>query len=219
MLRPVAAILPWLQQHWFDLVQSLGIIASMAFTAASLRRERHGRRMTDHLTLAAQHRELWIDANRRPELARILLPEVDLVARPISLVEEDYLNLVIVHYTTGWLMAREGGLVNLKVLAKDARAFFGLPIPRAVWEQTAPVLDPEFAAFIREALAHPRPSWLTRSKRAVRVLWKFARRIGSGQWRVVMKGLTRAIRLLRQIWIRAKRTCSRSFRQIRSGFS
>ncbi len=164
--RVVAAILPWIQQHWFDLVQTLGIIASIAFTAASVRRDRRGRRMTDHLALVAQHRELWADVNRREDLRRILMREVDLVKRPISLVEEDYLSLVLVHYTAGWHMARQGGLVDLKVLATDAAGFFSLPIPKYVFETTVPQLDPSFVAFIRDSIAAPktpRPGRLKRS--------------------------------------------------------
>ncbi len=215
----VAAILPWVQEHWFDFVQSLGIVASVALTAASLRRESRGRRMADHLTLVAQHRELWIDVSRRPELGRILQAEVDLVERPISMVEEDYLNLVIVHYTTGWLMAREGGLVNLKVLAGDARAFFSLPIPKTVWEQTAPLLDPAFVAFIRSSLGDLSPTRLAGLKRACERVYQSARQ-------AVRRRGPRAVRIAASVrrsvarsWTSAKRELLRLVQLARSKFA
>lgn len=133
--------------------------------------------MTDYLTLAGHHRELWSDANRRPELNRIFLTEVDLIARPISVMEEEFLNLVIVHFNSGWLMARDDGLIKAKSLAADAHAFFSLPIPRTVWERTIHFRDPEFVQFIEQALAPKIPtegrsysllSWTRRLRRCWR---------------------------------------------------
>ncbi len=149
----MAAYLHWLNRHWFDLVQTLGILAGISVTSLALRRETRARKLSDYLTLAGHHRELWSDAHRRPELSRIFQREVDLIADPISVTEEEFLNLVIVHFGTGWLMARDNGLVKLKPLAADARAFFSLPIPNAVWERTTHFRDPEFVAFVRAALS------------------------------------------------------------------
>ena len=99
-----------------------------------------------------QHRELWSEVHRRPELGRILEETADLVAKPITVAERVYLNLVIIHFNTGWQLAREGTLLKLKTLALDARNFFSLPVPRTVWEQTKSVREHQFVAFIDKCL-------------------------------------------------------------------
>lgn len=142
------AFFAWLDLNWFSLVQSIGIIGSLWFTAAALCRESRARRVSDLLELTGHHRELWAEVHRRPELGRIVQAEVDLVGSPISTAEEEFLNLVIVHFHTGMLLAQEGSSLGLDGLAKDAGAFFALPIPRAVWERTKENRDPRLVTFI-----------------------------------------------------------------------
>src|SRR5262245_49802142 len=127
----------WLQEHWFNAVQTVGIVGSLLFTLATIRRDTRSREVTNYLTLAAQHRELWIEAHRRPELARIGQSEADLVANPISTAEEEFLLLALTHIHTGWLVIKDGGLVPLDVLALDVRDFISRPLPRAIWHQSS----------------------------------------------------------------------------------
>ncbi|MBL9171419.1 MAG: hypothetical protein JNN07_27045 [Verrucomicrobiales bacterium] len=146
-------VIAWLEGNWFSLVQSLGIIASILLTAATMRRDRTSRRIGDYLALTTEHRELWGDLHRRADLARVVSAEVDLLAQPLSTAEEEFLLLVIVHFHTGWLLAKQGSLVDLEVLAQDARAFFRLPMPKLVWCRTRSVRDPAFVHFIDSACA------------------------------------------------------------------
>jgi hypothetical protein len=142
----------WLDQNWFTLVQTLGIIGSVCLTAAALRRDARARKVGDYLALAAHHRELWSEVPRNAELVRVLQPEIDLVASPLSPAETEFLNLVIVHFQSGWLLAQGGGLITLNVLANDANSFFALPLPRVVWEETRHMRDPKFVSFIEQAV-------------------------------------------------------------------
>jgi hypothetical protein len=145
--------LAWIHQHWFSVVQTAGIVGSLLLTLAALRRDHRARRTTDYLTLSTLHRELWSEMHRRPELARVTQPVVDLVAAPLSVPEEEFLMLVINHFHIGWHLFCEGGLLSLKVLAADARAFFSLPLPHLVWERSKQPRDPRFVRFIERALA------------------------------------------------------------------
>jgi hypothetical protein len=146
----------WLDANWFTLVQSIGIIASILLTAATMRRDRRSRRISDHLALTTEHRELWADLHKRPDLTRVVSSEVDLLAEPLSTAEEEFLLLVIVHFHTGWLLAKQGSLVDLGVLAQDAGAFFRLPLPKMVWLRTRAIRDPAFVGFIDAACAKPK---------------------------------------------------------------
>ena len=147
------ALIPWLQQDWFDLIQTLGIVCSTALTGAALHRETRARKLGHDLTLVAHHRELWSETHRRPDLGRIFQADVDLVAAPMTTAEDEFLNLVIEHFTTGWLIAKDTPFLTRKVLAADAGTFFARPLPRMAWNQTKHARDPQFVHFIEDALA------------------------------------------------------------------
>lgn len=151
MAFPVA----WLTDNWFSLLQSAGIMGGLLFTGLAARREARSRKTSDILTLLEQHRELWSEVHRRPELARVIQPCVDLVANPLNVPEERFLNLVIVHFHTGWQLAVSGVVHTPEIMAADVRGFFTLPLPRAVWEQSKAGRDPEFVRFVDAALAGP----------------------------------------------------------------
>ena len=146
----------WLEGNWFTLVQSIGIIASILLTTATMRRDRRSRRIGDYLALTTEHRELWGTLHKREDLARVVSSEADLLAEPLSIAEEEFLLLVIVHFHTGWLLATQGSLVDLGVLARDAGTFFRLPLPGLVWRRTRTIRDPAFVSFIETACAKPK---------------------------------------------------------------
>ena len=148
----MAAFLSWLKDNWFSLLQSCGIVLGLLYTAIILIRDAKDRRRSDVLALMEQHRELWSEVHRRPDLQRVLAGAADLVANPITVAEQEFLNLVIIHFHTGWQLARDETVVTLKTLKADARNFFNLPIPKSVWEQTRHTRDPKFMKFIEGCL-------------------------------------------------------------------
>lgn len=144
----MAALPSWAQDNWFALVQSVGIAASLIYTARSFRQGIRDQRTSQRLSLASHHRELWSSAHREPSLRRITADTADLVIHPISVEEREFLLEVIYHFQTCWELAREGDLVSLETLRRDATQFFGLPIPRVVWCESRASRDPSFVNFI-----------------------------------------------------------------------
>ncbi|HAB17989.1 MAG TPA: DUF6082 family protein [Verrucomicrobiota bacterium] len=138
----------FLETNWFNLVQSVGIIAGLIFTAVTIRRDSKSHRMTALLALEEQHRELWSELHRRPELARILAGKVDLVASPITTAETEFLNTVFVHFCTGWRLAKEHKILSTEDLARDISEFLSRPIPQQVWQQSRSTREKRFVAFV-----------------------------------------------------------------------
>jgi hypothetical protein len=143
---------PWVRENWFALLQSLGIIGGLLFTALSIRRETAARQATDLLALSERHHELWAGLGQRPDLRRVLSTEVDLVAEPVTFSERHFLNLVIVHFSTGWLLAKRGSLVSLETLRSDVTTFFTLPLPKTVWRESRNGRDVDFVKFVESCL-------------------------------------------------------------------
>ncbi len=142
----------WLHDNWFSLLQSVGIGGSLLFTAFALRKDLQAKRVSEYLTLASQHRRLWSNLHRRPGLAHVLKPARDLAGQPVTNEEWQFLELVFVHFHTGWLLAREGSLTPMPVLAADAGEFFQLPAPAHVWEKVKTAKEPDFVRFIDDAV-------------------------------------------------------------------
>lgn len=138
----------WLKENWFSLSQVCGIVAGMLFTALTIRQESRRKKIGDLLTLNQQHQELWKEIQNSPALQRLLAPNADLVAEPVGIAEEEFLNRAFVHFYVGWLLIGSGALIRMDVFAKDVRAFFSLPVPQAVWDQTKAHRDVRFVRFV-----------------------------------------------------------------------
>lgn len=147
----MASFLPWINENWFSLIQSIGIVAGLFFTGVTLRHDLRARRVSQYLTLATQHRHLWSALYRHPKLARLMDPCRDIAKESVSKSEQAYLKLVFVHFHTGWLVAREGSLTPLSTLASDAAGFFNLPAPAIVWAKEKSEFEESFVSFIEEA--------------------------------------------------------------------
>jgi len=122
-------------------------------TAAMARREAKAREVENLLTLTELHRELWNGISKRPELKRIFQADANVLKKPITVAESEFLNLAFVHFQTGWTVARSGALISLSDLKADVREFFALPLPRSVWENTKTFRNPEFARFVNKSLS------------------------------------------------------------------
>ena len=134
------------------MLQSVGIVAGLVFTTVALRREARERRAGHLVELTKLHRQLWLETGCRPELARLLRPGPELPAGPVTAAEELFVNLLIVHLSTVWELARQDKVVSQDAVKRDVRAFFALPVPRAVWERTKAVRDWDFVRFVESCL-------------------------------------------------------------------
>jgi hypothetical protein len=149
----VGTHLLWFRDNWFPLIQTIGIVGGLVFTALTIRQATNARKVSDLLALTEQHRELWNEVYNRPGLERIYAERVDLLASPVTMAEVRFLNEVIVHFHTGWQIACHGSLLTLQAMQADARTFFNLPLPHAVWQQTRDTRDPKFVRFIETSLS------------------------------------------------------------------
>lgn len=94
-------VLSWFQNNWSSAVGAVGIIGSLWFTVAQFREDSKTRQLSNILAVSERHRILWNETSTRPELCRILSADADLVARPPTVAEEEFLNLAFVHFEMG----------------------------------------------------------------------------------------------------------------------
>jgi len=146
----------WITGHWLDVLQSLGIVGGLLFSAYTTRKDERARRISNSIAINEQYRQIWNTMYEHPELSRVLAKSVNVDKAPVSHQEELFVTTLILHLSTVYRAMKHGEFVNLEGLQKDVAEFFLLPIPRAVWENIKPFQDGNFVRFIEETRA-PRP--------------------------------------------------------------
>lgn len=138
---------------WSELTQNAGIITTLLFSTYSIRKDNQARRLSNLNAITDRHREIWREMYSRPSLSRVLNSHVDLKDEPVSQEEYVFVNELIIHLGTAHSAMKEGMFTRLDGLKKDIIAFFSLPVPKAVWEQSRTFQNLEFIMFVDETLA------------------------------------------------------------------
>jgi hypothetical protein len=148
----MGALSSWVDGNWFNVIQTVGIIGSLWLATAAANRDARAKEIENLLSLSEHHRELWKAIPQRKDLGRVLQANVDVRLTPPTVAETEFLNLVFVHFQTGWWIARAGGMTTLKEMKADVRGFFSLPLPHAVWEKTKKMRNQRFVNFVERAM-------------------------------------------------------------------
>jgi hypothetical protein len=148
----MGAFSSWVDGNWFNVIQTFGIIGSLWLAGAAANRDARAKEIENLLSLSEHHRELWKAVPQRKDLQRVFQADANVLLTPATVAETEFLNLVIVHFQTGWWIAKAGGITTLKELKADARSFFNLPLPCAVWEKTKAFRNQRFVSFVEGAL-------------------------------------------------------------------
>ena len=141
-------LLHWTREHGFDLLGALGIIASLGFTAFTVRKDEKSRRIANLLTLTQSHRDVWKELFSNPRLERILEADTDLTRRPVTKEEEIFVTLVIQHVNIVFYTMQDELTIPPEGLRRDVWQFFSLPIPLAVWNRAKVMQNDAFAAYV-----------------------------------------------------------------------
>lgn len=133
---------------WLDVLNAVGVVASLLFTTFALREETKTRRVSNLLTLTSNHREIWSLLYRMPELERVLQTNVDLLKQPVTQGEELLVNFVFRQLDAAYHAMQDGLFVRPEAMRRDVAWFFSLPIPQTVWEKFRPWQDAAFVAYV-----------------------------------------------------------------------
>jgi hypothetical protein len=138
--------------HWFDLLQTAGILVGLFATVHTIRAETNERRIGNLFALTKAHREIWSRLYDREELGRVLAPVANLSREPATPEEELFVHSLILHLRMAFKARDLGMQFDDDAVEADIRQFFSRPIPRAVWDQTKAFQDRRFVEFVDRAL-------------------------------------------------------------------
>lgn len=143
----------WIGNHGFDLLEAVGIIGGLSYTAAAFRRDRESRQVENLLNLIQNHREIWKELLREERLKRILDPEVDVDRDPITPEERVFVTFLVTHLSAVFYARRDGLTIGPSGERDDVLRFFSLPIPKRVWNDLKSVQNPDFVEYVEECLS------------------------------------------------------------------
>jgi hypothetical protein len=144
-------VLDWLTHHCFEILEAIGIIAGLVFTASSFRADEKAKKIANLIAINRQYGEIWKELYERPKLSRVMEERVNLEKHPVSDEEVIFVNLLILHLNTVHRAIKEGMFVMVEGLQKDIKGFFSLPIPRAVWEKAKAFQNSDFKEFVENS--------------------------------------------------------------------
>lgn len=142
----------WIAEHWFDAIQTVGIIGGLLFTAFAMRRDEKARRISNLVSMTDQYRQIWKETYERPKLSRVLEKHVDVNAQPPSDEESLFINFLIQHLDCVYEAMKDGMFIALEGMRADIKEFFSLPIPKAVWEKSKRLQNQGFVRFVEACL-------------------------------------------------------------------
>lgn len=147
----------WLRDHWFPLLQSLGVIGGLLFTGWNIRAANKARRLSTLLEVAKSHRDIWGKAFGNPSMQRVLASDRDLLFEPMSQDERVFATLMIIHLSCLFEARKSKSMLPLEHLEDDMRDFMEMPVPRAVWLLMKGYQNDDFVAFV-DAILTPLPA-------------------------------------------------------------
>lgn len=142
----------WLAENWFILLSSVGIVGGLVFNAVSLRSEARTRRIANLLIITQNHREIWSQLYKRPELWRVLDANANIATVPVRLEEEIFVNFLLLHLNSSFRAMKEDVFFRPEGLRADIRRFFSLPIPAEIWKRMKPFQDEDFTAYVESSI-------------------------------------------------------------------
>src|SRR5207302_8023789 len=98
--------------------------------------------------ITKEHREIWSELFKRPELSRISKKDVDLKQFPIKPEEELFIGLLILHLNSAYHAIQDGLYLEPEGMRDDIRQFFSRPMATAVWKKLKPLQDKRFVDFV-----------------------------------------------------------------------
>jgi len=138
----------WIADNWVTLLNAAGVVGGLFFTAISLRSDTKSRKIANLLTMTTNHREIWMEFFKHPELARVLDVSANPAKEPVTPGEKEFVNIVFLHVSSVYESLKDDLVNKQEGLRQDVGSFFSLPIPRAVWEKTKNFQNDDFVAFV-----------------------------------------------------------------------
>lgn len=136
-------------------VEVAAIVASLWYVARTFHEDTQSRRFQNLVQITGRYQDVWAQINAHPDLTRIKTQSVDLVNKPITVVEDHFVRSLISNFHLAFHAPNGGSFLTWDDLRADAAEFFNLPIPHDVWSRVRQYYPADFVAFVQSAIESP----------------------------------------------------------------
>lgn len=138
----------FLRDNWFDLFQSIFIIASFMLAAMAWRSDKISRKSDTHLKVGESYKGLWDAFLENEEFRRITDPTVDLKENPVTEAERVLVRQLIVHLHGVFVAQKLNQIETVEGMDADVKNFYSKPIPKAVWRSVRSRQNADFRNYM-----------------------------------------------------------------------
>ena len=135
-----------LQQHLFDIIQTIFLVLGFYLAAKSYQDDDRSRQVGHLLQLGESYRKIKETLIEKPELASIFNTKKD--ASKITTIERNYIQQVIMQMYSVYIATKLGQFDSFEGIENDIRRFLNFPLQAAVWEEIKEFHDREFVEYI-----------------------------------------------------------------------
>lgn len=147
----VTAIWDGVATNWFQLVQTLGIIASALIATVTLRRGQRSRVIENYLKLTQYHREIWKIALEKPELYRVMSSDESLRGQQPTEAEAQFLTFLFLHITCFYEMSKDKQLIEIDTIKLDVGSLLKAPLVESFWNGKKRFYNKDFISFVESS--------------------------------------------------------------------
>ena len=151
-MEGVINIQEWIQERWFELVQTIVLLTTLIITIITLSKNTKQAKSNMLLQITAAHRDIWSNIYKSNKLKRVFTQNPNLEEKPITEEESMFVNMVFLHMSSCVRSIKNGSFFKLNGIKEDLLDILSYPIPRQVWEQNKKYHDKIFVNFVEDTL-------------------------------------------------------------------
>jgi hypothetical protein len=138
----------------FGIVESIGIIASIAIATYSIVAQRRAQQVSNYMTITAYHREIWKMPFDNPALGELFNPHFNRELLSLTYEEKQFLSFVFLHAASTFELSKQKNIVEVEGLRQDISDVLKLPAPKQFWSANKKYYNKAFVKFVDEAVAN-----------------------------------------------------------------
>lgn len=142
----------WLDANWFNLLQTVGIIITLAIAISGSRAAANATKGANLASMIASNREIWSQLITTPQLQSVMRQDMS-PGEKVTYEEREFVKQVIQHGGVSYELARIGGIDPMEGVRGDFYKTFNLPVFRQVWDEIKVYQGSGFVAFVEDCIA------------------------------------------------------------------
>ena len=142
----------WLGANWFNIVQTVALIVTLAIATSALRSSGRAAEGSNMLAILTSNREVWSQLTTNPKLQSVMRPATN-ANGDVSDEEYTFFLQVINHVRVVFELAQIGGINPVQGTRRDVHDFMNWPVFKAAWDKAKDYQNADFSQFIDNCMA------------------------------------------------------------------